>query len=168
MEIEEIQRRFRWPAFILGILFVILGIWGLFQPQKAISGIVWLIGFSLLLSGVLDIALFFGFRGGIHGGITLASGILNVIVAILIFSNTSSGVLFLGYLFAFGFIFDSINAIQLSTLSFHPGFNTVIGVLGLVAGILLLFNPLFSSVFAVYIILFYLILFGALLIARAF
>ncbi len=167
---DDIQRKFRWPSLLLGILFVLVGILSFLKPGKAIIGITWILALSMLLSGIFAIWIYFTLRGsfGSASGFTLVTGILDIILAILVFFNLDTGFFMLGYFLAFWFLFDSINMLLLSSYSFHPGLNTLFSILGIIAGVLMLFNPLIGSLVVVYILAVYLLIFGIILIARAF
>ena len=167
---DRIRSHFRWPSLILGIIFVGLGIWSLTRPGSAIKGIVWVIALAMLLSGILSLMSYFDVRSllGRNNWSALVTGILDIVLAILVFMNLNGSFLFLGYIFAFWFLFDSITAIEFGSFVPHSGFNMVLAILGILAGIIMLFNPILGALTVVYLLAFYLFLFGILLIARAF
>lgn len=170
IDFETPRRHFRWPSLIIGILFILGGIGTLMHPGSAVKGIVWIIALLMLISGIVTLGVFFDIRrasGRTHWS-SLVTGILDIILAIMVFSNMQGSFIFLGYLFAFWFLFDNITALQLSGLTLHSGFNTFMAVLGLIAGVVMLFTPVLGTLVAVYLLAFYLFLFGILLLARAF
>lgn len=172
---EDTRKKFRWPSFIIGILFVILSIWAFMNPGHAAFATIWVLVIGMLIYGIFQIFLWYdiGKSGLTRPGMLLFSAILDIILSILIIIAFSNGlsdmaILIIGYMFAFEFIADSISSISMSNLSFHSGANRVLGVLGLILGVILLFNPFIGTFAAVFMIAIYLMVFGILLITRAF
>ncbi|KRM71657.1 HdeD family acid-resistance protein [Lacticaseibacillus brantae] len=167
---ERIRSHFRWPSLILGIIFIGLGIWSLMRPGAAIKGIVWIIALAMLLSGIFSLIAYFDVRSviGQNHWASLLSGVLDIVLAILVFMNLNGSFLFLGYIFAFWFLFDSITAIEFGSFFPRSGLNMFLAILGILAGIAMLFNPILGAITVVYLLAFYLFLFGILLLVRAF
>lgn len=164
------RQRFRWPLAILGAIFIVLGLWAFSRPGGAISGIVWAFALGILFKGVMDIAVWYdmGKAGVKRPTYVLLTGILDILFAILLFANSLLSTLFIAYLFAAWFLVDSIASIAAADFSLHRTFNIVMGILGIIVGIAMLFNPLYSVITLAYLVAAYLLIFGVILLTRAF
>jgi uncharacterized membrane protein HdeD (DUF308 family) len=70
-----------WHA-ILGVLFIIAGIWALVHPHNAFATIAALIGFFLLFKGIMDITVAFVARGQLEiWWLQLVMGIIEILLA---------------------------------------------------------------------------------------
>lgn len=167
---ESPRKHFRLPLALLGIVFIVLGIWAFTKPGNALFGIVWAFAIGSLLKGIMDIVVWYdmGKAGVARPPYILPTGILDILLGLLLFANGKFGVLFTAYLFAFWFLLDSIMSIAAADFSLHRGFNIVMGIIGIIIGFAMLFNPLYSVVTLAYLVASYLIIFGALLLGRAF
>ncbi|WP_179393770.1 HdeD family acid-resistance protein [Lacticaseibacillus absianus] len=167
---ESTRRTFRWPSFILGLLMLVLGIDALMHPGGALLQIVWFIALAMMISGIMNVALFFSARHESHTTqwLPLLNGLLDIVLAIYLWANAGAGIVILGYVVAFWLIMEAISALQVSWLSLHPGFHTFFAVLGLLAGIALLFTPLIGAIWLAYIVGVSVLVLGVLLISRAF
>lgn len=167
---ESPRKHFRWPLAILGVLFILLGIWAMMSPGGALRGIVWAFALGVLFKGIMDIAVWYdmGKAGIDRPTYVLLTGILDILFAILLFANSMFSVIFLSYLFAIWFLVDSIASIAAADFSLHRTFNIVMAVLGIIVGIMMLFNPLVSLFTLAYLVAAYLVIFGVIFLARAF
>lgn len=167
---ETTRKHLRLPSLVLSIILLVLGILTFVHPGSAIRTIVWFIGLGMGLSGLFSLITFFEARSVSQRNLwwALISGILDLILMVLLWSNASASFVLLGYLFAIWVLSDSINVLQTSWLTRYPGLNTALGVLGLLAGIALLFTPMLGAVYVVYLLGFFAILIGLTSIIRAF
>lgn len=145
-------KNIRWSSIIIGILFVIVAILAVSFPIQNIVAITWLIGIFFIANGIMEIF----FRRltkafvGISGGWTILLGILNVIFGLLLIIFPSAGSTFIVYVFAFWFIFSSVLGIfvvtpEERTSKWYHFFSVLINIIGVIAGIILLFNPLLGA-----------------------
>ena len=170
-QFEGTRKKFRWVSFIFGLIMAILGIIVFMHPAKFALTVTWIFSIGILVNGILSFIFWYdiGRDGYPRPTILLLDAILDVILAILIFASSGpSKFIMLGYMFAFWFIFDSATSLSMASLSFHPGFNMVLGILGLIMGIIMLFTPMIGALTVAYIAGAYLIIFGIMLISRAF
>lgn len=161
---------FRWPLAILGAIFIVLGLWAFSRPGVAFYGIVWAFALGVLFKGVMDIAVWYdmGQAGAKRPTYVLLTGILDILFAILLFANGIFSKLFVAYLFAAWFLVDSIASIAAADFSLHRTFNIVMGILGIIVGIMMLINPFYSIFTLAYLVAAYLLIFGVILLTRAF
>ncbi|BDR57871.1 HdeD family acid-resistance protein [Xylocopilactobacillus apicola] len=168
---EGTRKKFRWVSLVFGLIMAVLGLVVFMHPYKFALTITWLFSLAILLNGIISFIFWYdiGRDGYPRPGVLLIDAILDIILAVLVL--TSSGpdkFVMLGYMFAFWFIFDSATSLSMASLSFHPGFNMVLGVLGLIMGVIMLFTPMIGAVTVAYLAGAYLLVFGILLVSRAF
>ncbi|BDR55619.1 HdeD family acid-resistance protein [Xylocopilactobacillus apis] len=168
---EGTRKKFRWVSLIFGIIMAVLGLVVFMHPAKFALTVTWLFSIAILINGILSFIFWYdiGRDGYPKPGVLLIDAILDVILAVIIMA--SPGVdkfVMLGYMFAFWFIFDSATSLSMASLSFHPGFNMILGILGLILGVIMLFTPMIGAVTVAYIAGAYMIIFGIMLISRAF
>ena len=87
---------------------------------------------------------------GYKGKMPIVIGIIDLLIGIFFIFNISAGVVALPFVFAVWFIIDSVLALFTADLfrgisEGHYWFTVVINVLGILLGIILLFNPLSSA-----------------------
>ena len=157
----------RWLLLISGILVVILGITMLFTPLKNLIAMAVFIGISMLISGISEIAAFFGEEKGHRDGWMLASGILSVMFSIWVLFGHGTEALasMLPFIFAVWVMSSSIMRIVGSISVKSEGSNLwgwilAFGILGAIFGFILLFSPMLSGMIISFSIAFMLISHG--------
>lgn len=145
-------KNIRWSSLLIGILFAIIAILAVSFPVQNIYAITWLIGIFFIANGIME--LFFRRLTkafvGISSGWILLLGILNIIFGILLIIFPGAGSTFIIYLFAFWFIFSSVLGIfvvtpEERTSKWYHFFSVLVNIIGVIAGIILLFNPLLGA-----------------------
>ena len=137
---------------ISGAVALIIGIIIVFWPRTAAAGLTILLAISLLISGIayLGIGIFAKGIGGGARALDIIFGILLVIGAIVAFANlagtTAFLAVFLGILVGIAWIVEG--AVALAQIGDAPsrGWGIFFGILSIVAGIVLLFSPLWGIV----------------------
>lgn len=158
-----------WVEIILGVLMVVLGIYTLVNPvMETITAIVIVYAIAAIISGIADFVIYFRLerRGGFGSALMIISGILNIIVGILLLFNVGAGAWTLSILFPIWFIVRCIA--RLANLDFVKTFGSkfeywvslIANVLGIILGLIILFNPIASLLSIVYFVAFYLLLEG--------
>lgn len=143
---------FGWLELILSILLMVLGIFTLVNPGFLLTGMVFAYGIAAILMGVADIILYIEIERyvGFKPMISLVSGILSVMSGVMLLVYPGAGALVLTLLFPIWFIAHCI-----SRLSHARHIRLIAGdrmyvitvinhILGLVLGVMMLFNPLFT------------------------
>lgn len=159
---------FGWGELIIGILLLILGILTFARPAGVLTGIVFVYGILAVITGVADIALYVKIerRTGFGPAVSLVTGILSILAGILLMFNPGAGQWALIVLFPIWFIAHCISRlthlsiIRLTSGSGYYYFTLIANILGLLLGIVMIFNPFLSFLSVSYIIGFYLILAG--------
>ncbi|XRC40412.1 HdeD family acid-resistance protein [Lactiplantibacillus plantarum] len=161
---------FDWTEFMTGIVFLIAAYFVIKQPQAALLSLVFLFAIAAIISGVTTIGGYTKLRRetGLRANFALVFAIIDILVGLLFLFHAPTGVLVLGYVFAFWFLIDSIE--RLTVVSHLRVFGTgyfvlslILDIISLALGILLVINPMVA------VISFYFAVFGinAILIAFA-
>ena len=139
---------------IAGVLLIIMGIISIADPTFAVGYLAFLIGISMLISGVVDIALYAKTHDYIAGaGWILADGILTVILALFILFNQLLTAVALPLVFGMWLIFTgvsrSISSFELKKLNVTGwGWFLALGILLIVVGFISFLEPV-SAIFAI-------------------
>jgi len=142
----------KWLLLVSGILVVILGVTMLFMPLNNLVMLAVFIGIAMLISGISEIASFFGEDKERRSGLMLTSGILSALFGIwaMFGRGTQALVTILPYIFAVWVMTSGITRI-VSSLSlrsegfFQWGWMLAFGISGTVFGFLLLFSPVLTG-----------------------
>lgn len=143
---------FGWLELIIGLLLVVLGILAFLKPELALTSLVFAYGIAAVAMGVADILLFIHVERytGLGPVLSLVSGILSVMAGIMLAAYPRTGALVLTMLFPIWFIAHCVSRLaHLSHIRLMLGKGTfylllAINIIGLVLGILMLFNPIFT------------------------
>lgn len=170
------RKAFDWSAFVLGVLLIILGFASLYHVDKTLKFICVMVGIGALAKGIYELWLRNNMNRwiGIRPTRLLWMAILDILLGLLFLFFHAAGVLTISYIFAIWFIIDCVG--QLSVANFFKDvsgagrywFMIILNVLGIVLGVVLLFNPLLSAVTLVWLIATFVIICGVLAIAAAF
>ena len=160
---------------IIGILLAITGLIGIFNPLGFSISLIYVLSWSFLLMGLLNI--YYAYQGRknkyLHWGIVLVSGIIDILAAFSIFYNPfESAVILLIYLGilmlfrGFSLIFTRGKAVADEIPEVHNIRSILImrGILDIIFGILLVVCPLLMGYILPIIIGFYLLFMGILFI----
>lgn len=157
-----------WGELILGILLIVLGIFTFINPSAAIRGVTFIYGLMALITGIIDIIFYIKLeeRMGVSPVLSLVGGIISVIAGILILFNLGIGTWVMVVLFPIWFIAHCIA--RLAHLPFirvtcgagYYYFTLFVTIIGLVLGIMMIFDPFISFFSMGYLIGMYLIVLG--------
>ncbi|QAS23366.1 hypothetical protein EQK05_02930 [Lactiplantibacillus plantarum] len=159
-----------------GIVFLIAAYFVIKQPQAALLSLVFLFAIAAIISGVTTIGGYTKLRRetGLRANFALVFAIIDILVGLLFLFHAPTGVLVLGYVFAFWFLIDSIE--RLTVVSHLRVFGTgyfvlslILDIISLALGILLVINPMVAVISFNVLVSFYFAVFGinAILIAFA-
>lgn len=159
---------FGWLELVIGIAFILLGILAFAKPDLALTGLIFVYGIAAVVMGVADIILFIEVERytGLGPILSLISGVLSVMTGLTLVVYPGTGVLVLTFLFPIWFIAHGISRlVHLGHIRFVAGdgiyyFTLIINIIGLILGVLMIFNPLFTLTTIRYFASVYLILLG--------
>ncbi len=159
---------------LTGVLALIAGIFITFWPKNAAVFLTVLLGIYFIVAGLAYVGLGI-FSKGISGGaraLDIILGVLFVIGGVLMLSNpTESAVvigIFLGVLIGILWIVEGAVALAQSGNSSSRGWSIFFGILSILAGIVLLFSPVWGTIILFWILGISLIVLGIVQIVRAF
>jgi uncharacterized membrane protein HdeD (DUF308 family) len=136
---------------ILGILFILSGIWIFITPVSSFLTLAILFAIMFFVAGIIEIFYAISNRKILHGwGWTLISGIVGVFFGILLLSRPALSMLTLSLFVGFGVLFYSIIALARSlAIRKHKvddwGISLIISIIGIIIGLLMIWNPLFGG-----------------------
>ena len=167
---------FGWFALIEGILLILLGLFTLIRPDRALTSFVVVYGILAVVMGVADILLYVRISRftGFGPIVSLISGTLSVMSGVMLLVYPNAGTMVLSFLFPLWFLAHCISRLaNLNKIRFFAGdftyyFTLIFNILGLVLGTLMLLDPWFSLLSTQFIVSFYLLLLGVDCIILAF
>ncbi len=167
---------FGWIEFISGLCMLLLGIFTLFRPQGMFTWLVVIYGISAVITGICDIVFYIKTERytGFGPVVALISGILSVMAGAVLLAHPDTGKWILSVLFPLWFIAHCISRLaHLDTIRFAAGktcyyISLVINILGLILGIMMILQPIFTFIVAGTLVGIYLIVSGVEAIIIAF
>ncbi|NLW77947.1 MAG: hypothetical protein GXY32_00850 [Ruminococcaceae bacterium] len=158
---------FGWGYLIIGILFIIVSLISFYNPGGDLTALAFVFAILAVLNGI---RLIMGRRGSV---LRLVAGILNIIIGVFLILNIYIAAAALPLVFAIWFIVESLFRLLTvgATRAMGTGyfvFSIIINILGIVLGILLLFNPITAALTLSFLVGFYLMLAGIECIVLAF
>lgn len=159
---------FGWLELMAGILLIALGIWAFVDPGVALMRMVFAYGIAAIIIGIGDILLYIEVERYIGFGpvVSLISGILSVMAGIMLLAYPGAGTLALTLLFPIWFIAHCISRLaHLRHIRLMAGggmyaFTLTINIIGLILGIMMILQPLFTLATIRYFASLYLLLLG--------
>ena len=153
---------------ISGLCLLLLGIFTLLWPDKALTTFVVVYGLMAVVIGVKDIVFYVKVEQhtGFGPTVALVSGILSVMAGVSIVIYPDAGKWLLSLLFPLWFIAHCISRlshvghIRVLTGRVYYWFSMILNIFGIVLGVMMLIDPVASLLGASYLVSFYLILFG--------
>ncbi len=169
----EMMAKYWWLNLIRGLLALALGIILLVMPAIfSILLLVMFVGAYFLADGIFALIFFFTHPKTNHRWWIFAEGIAGILAGIVVFTWPRKAAVFLLFFLAFlalkTGIFEIIYAIaQWKTLP-GKGWMLTGGILSVIIGAILLSNPVAGALALMWVIAFYLVLFGVMLIIFSF
>lgn len=159
---------------VAGATALIIGLLITFWPKTAAASIAVLLGIYLVISGLVYLGIGL-FSKGLSGGaraLDIILGVLFVVAGFIAFANLSATAVFLGVflgvLVGVAWIIEGIvSLVQLGDAQ-SKGWTIFFGLLSIIAGIVLLFSPLWGAVILFILTGISLIILGIIQIIRAF
>ncbi|SCT39041.1 HdeD family acid-resistance protein [Staphylococcus caeli] len=143
----------KWPSLIIGVIFLIIGVFIVSFPEENLFAITWLIGLLFIINGFIEIFVRRVMKQASQSGsnMLLILGIINIIIGGFILFNVVTSTTFIIYLFAIWFIIHAIFSIftvtpaEKSNKLFHT-LSILLNIVEIIFGIILLFNPLMAAI----------------------
>jgi uncharacterized membrane protein HdeD (DUF308 family) len=162
--------RYWWLALIVGILSVIIGFAALFFPEPTLLAVGLLFGAYLVIwsAGILARGIGEHDQDTVIRVLRIITGIIGIFVGLILLVRPGQSVLTAAY--ALGFWWVVVGMLQLAqgfAVKEHRGWNIAWGVLGLVAGAIILAQPGIGLITLVWIVSLGLIFQGVMEIGMA-
>lgn len=141
--------KLKWSSLIMGTLLLIVAVIIFSYPVKNFYTLTWLIGLFILINGVIQLLFRRAARAlaGSGSGLIVVIGIIDIIFGLLVIFNVGASSTFFIFIFAAWFIVSSIIGLMtISKQSRLKGLSIIVNVLGLLLGIILLFNPMMGMI----------------------
>ena len=162
-----------WPV-LRGVLAIIFGIVALSWPDKTAAVIIWVVGIFAVVDGVVEIVEGIRRRGTGNGTAVLVTmGVLSLAVGVVLLVWPGKTAIVLTWIVGFWAVvyglFQTVASLDLRKVPGSGwGWGVFAGLLGLVFGLLVLFNVNAGLVSIVWILAIFAILWGVMLIAFGF
>ncbi|UDM31674.1 DUF308 domain-containing protein [Lentilactobacillus laojiaonis] len=168
-------KKFNLFELIVGIIFVLSSITILRNPISSYQAIIVLAGILAIIGGIFELSLknLIANIDNTSTGMVVFNGIADIIIGIILLFSRNFGPVFVAILFAIWFIYDSATDLWASKFFKQQNkgyywFSVTISVIGLILGIILLITPIFSALSLVFLVGLYFLVYGIILIVRAF
>ncbi len=166
MEGSSGKKGISWGYLIIGILFILTSLFTFYNPGGNLMAFGFVFAILLILNGVFYLTVR-------RGGLLIVAGILDILLGIFMVFNMYVTVVALPYIFAIWFIFDSL--FRLLTVGRARAVGTgyfwislILSILGVIVGVLLLFNPVVAALSLSFLVGFYLMMVGVECVVFAF
>lgn len=160
-----------------GIAAILFGVAALFWPGITLMILLYLFSAFIIVSGLITfigglVHLYGGNRSPFARAVTIVIGIIEIGIGVYLIRNTTVSFTVLILLIAFALIVRGVLEIVAGLFekrsARHRIFESLVGVLAIVAGIILLFQPATAGIAFVWLIGLYALISGPILIAIAF
>ena len=171
----EEKRNFNWGYLIVGILFMVVAFMSLSYPEGNLLAIVMYFGIGAIIKGCFEL---FNRKkinrlAGEESNLPILLGILDVLIGLLLLFNIGASLAMLPYFFAAWFLVDSIYDLFFAKLYKKVSkamycFTIISNILGIILGVMLLFNPITSALTLAFLVGAYFMVTGVTYIVAAF
>ena len=139
---------------ILGIIFIAIGVYAIITPAATYLSLALFFSVAFFVTGILEIISSISFRKQLDGwGWSLAAGILDFIIGLILIINPQISIitlpLFVGFVVLYRSIMDITWSIEMKKYKVSEwGWLLFTGILGVIFSFILLWNPLFAGLTA--------------------
>lgn len=148
----ELLRTLKWNSVIVAVLTAIMGLALIINPDFATVTICLIVGWVLFISGAASVVLYLMGRRRMFGVVDLVRAVVELVLGLFIVLNPDSVVRFLGILFAAILMIHGIQDLSEAFAVRRYGddrwiVTLALGVLSVLLGLLIFWNPFASSAF---------------------
>lgn len=153
MSIEQIKSavKYWWVPLLVGILFIVSGIYTLMTPTETFLVLTVFFSVSFLVSGIFEVFFALSARDSLEGwGWLLVYGLINLVVGMILINNPEISVATLPIFIGLLVMFRAITAIGSSMDLKRNGVSDwsyllILGILGIIFSFILIRNPGFAG-----------------------
>ena len=143
--------KYWYVPLILGIIFILCGIWAISSPMSTFLALSVLFSISFIISGIGDLIFAANAKELKGWGWYLVSGFLSLILGILLVAYPAISMTALTFIVGFTLLFRSFQlfgfSLELKDNGMKNwGYVTLASVLGVITSFILLANPIFTGV----------------------
>ena len=148
------SKKLSWLSILAGVLSILAGFYLMANPALILRSFTFLFALIFMVNGISDIIKYFS--ADEKSGWDLFTGVMTVLLSIWLFSGT---VTFIPFIFAFWALFTGISktimSFEVKKVDKKLG-STLLwtGILGIIAGIIMMGHPLMTGIFVTYTIAF--------------
>lgn len=148
MEITSIDRslRYWWVILIRGILFILLGIYMLFEPASGYAALGFLFGLFILLTGLAELLRVVGDHSSSGRAGHLLLGIIDLVVGIIFVTHIIASADVLRVVVGLYFLFRGISLLSYSHFRGRSWSLIIGGAITAIFGFLIIFNAVFGAI----------------------
>jgi len=158
-----------WMILAWGVVSLVAGVGTIVWPGRTIVVVAILIGIQFFVSGILRLVGAFAFEGEGHRAWDVLVGLASVVVGILclkdIFQTIAALTLIIGIMWVIQGISEFFAGV--AGLTMHRGLTILMGILGFVAGVVVLTYPITSVLTLAWVLGVWLTAYGIMLIAAS-
>ncbi len=174
--IEEVKSTVKnwWVSLVLGIMFVVVALWLMFQPGDGYAALVVVFSICMFISGILEVVFAAINREILPGwGWYLACGIIDVILGLVLICFPFVTAMVIPFILAFWIMFRGFTAVgyamDLNRFGVKGwGWYLVFGVLAIICSLSIIWQPTAGALASVYIVAFAFLFMGFFRIMLAF
>ena len=172
-EAKSVFTSLRVSLAVSGALALIVGILLLVWPGKSAGVLTWILALFFLIAGLVNIAIgiFSGKGGGWARVGHIVLGLLYIVVSVVAFANiaatTAVLAVIVGIFIGVGWIVDGIVSLTLIKQAASKGWTIAFSIISIIAGVVVLFAPLFTVLVLWWILGIALVVIGIIQIVRA-
>lgn len=145
---------FGWLELAEGILLILLGLFTLFRPERALEAAVIAYGCIAVLTGIADLLFYAKLERftGFGPTVSLVSGILSVMVGLMLVLHPGAGTWVMSVLFPLWFLahcvsrLSHVNYIRFTAGELQYRFTLIVNVIGIVLAFFMLMSPMLTFV----------------------
>ncbi len=160
--IEEVKSTVKnwWVSLVLGIMFVIVSLWLMFQPLEGYAALAVVFSICMFVSGIMEIVFAASNRKTLPGwGWYLACGIIDVLLGLVLIAFPFVTAAIIPFVLAFWIMFRGFTAVgyamDLNRFGVQGwGWYLVFGILSIICSLAVIWQPAAGALASVYIIAF--------------
>ncbi len=146
MEIAVDRRLRHWWIFLLrGLVFVITGIYMICSPGSSYAALGFFFGLVIFLAGVAELMHAIRDRDTTNRGWHLILGIIDILLGLILMAHVGVGIFILRVMVGVWFVFRGVSLFSFSKLTGRSWILVVGGVLTILFGLFVIFNPVFGA-----------------------
>lgn len=143
--LNDYRIRHWWVFLIRGLLFLLVGIYMIASPAESFAALGLIFGFIILITGIVELIRVFSDKTHAGRSWHLLLGIIDVILGIILVGNVGASETILRFIAGVWFLFRGLSMLSFSNAGGRSWLITLGGILIVLLGLMVLFNPIFGA-----------------------